>query len=255
MKKIKELWNRLFGIKSSPVPAPAPIAKTPTFVDNFSSLDPTKWQVSTWTAPGANPTHKGVFSADHVYIQDGMLCLKLSQFLNADGTFSSVGGEIATLQKFGYGTYEFVVRASSTSSTSIGQGKPVSGSITGCFNYLPNSETEIDVEVEGGVRSSWTQFTSWISESKPNQTQTLTSVSAAETPEAEFFTYKFVWSRGSIVFYRDNMVVATFTSVVPTQPAPFLFNHWGTNNPLWGGPATPGQDRYMWIKSFSFTPL
>jgi beta-glucanase (GH16 family) len=71
----------------------------------------------------------------------------------------------------------------------------------------------------------------------------------------DFHKYAFIWSPGKIEFYRDDILVATHTKVVPSEPAPFLFNHWGTNNVNWGGLATPGVERSMWVKSFKFTPL
>jgi beta-glucanase (GH16 family) len=257
MSKFTDWWNNLMGRrKTTTAPAAAPVpapAGTPTFVDNFATLDPNKWIVSTWAAPGKNAVNNGSFSASNATIVNGMLCLKLTQ-TQSGAVINSVGGEIATKQSFGYGTYEFVVRASSTASAPDALGTPVSGSITGCFDYLAGSATEIDTEIEGGVRSALTQFTSWISDSKPNQTQQVSPANGV-TPEQAFFTYKFVWSPGKIVFYRNDVVVATFTNVVPTQPAPFLFNHWGTNDPNWGGVATPGVDRYMWVKKFSYTPL
>jgi len=238
----------------APTPAPVPVPGAATFIESFATIDPSKWMISTWSAPGTNSTHKGTFSAANVTIVDGMLCLKLSQ--TKSGTmFTSAGGEIATNQSLGYGTYEFVARASTTSTTPVGVGTPVSGSVTGCFNYLAGSATEIDVEVEGGSRSALTQFTSWVGVSTPNQTLVISPTGSMATPDQTFFTYRFVWSPGKIVFSRDGVIVATFTNVVPTQPAQFIFNHWGTNDPNWGGTATPGVDRFMYVKSFSFTPL
>jgi beta-glucanase (GH16 family) len=166
---------------------------------------------------------------------------------------SSKGGEIATIEKFGYGTYEYSVRASSTAATSDAIGTPVSGSITGCFNYLTASATEIDIEVEGNERNRTTQLTTWINEAKPNEHTDVSPTGAL--PHEAFFDYKFVWTPGKIQFYRNNVLIGTHTKVVPTEPAPFMFNHWGTNNVNWGGLATPDVTRYMWVKNFRFTPL
>ena len=38
------------------------------------------------------------------------------------------------------------------------------------------------------------------------------------------------------------------------RPAPFLFNMWGTNQSTWGGMATIGPTRYMYISNFTYTP-
>ena len=232
-------------------PAPAPTG-SPTFVDNFTTLDLTKWVVSTWTAPGGNASHAGKFSKDHVFIKDGMLCLRMTQQRNADGTFTSIGGELATRESFGFGTYEFEVRASSTASTPLGTGQPVSGSITGIFNYAPLSETEIDVEMEGNERSNLVHLTTWKFENQPNEnTQFVPSVPPFNT----FHKYKFVWTPTEITYYVNDMRVAVHTRVVPQRSCPVMLNHWGTNAPGWGGMATPGVDRFMWVKRFAFTPL
>lgn len=251
MKMLKDWWNRMMG-KKKPTPPPPPVVVppapvlAPTFVETFKNLD--NWIVSTWTAPAARSTnHAGKWSADNATIGPDGLCLKLSQTL--DGTLiTSVGGEVATKQKFGYGTYEFVVKASASAA-----GVPVSGSITGCFNYNEGSATEIDVEVEGGVRSRTTQLTSWAGESNPNE-HTDVFPELASLPHQDFHTYKFVWSPGKIEFYRNGVLIGTHTKVVPTKEAQMYFNHWGTNDPNWGGMATPGVDRFMYIKRFSFTP-
>lgn len=231
-----------------------------TFFEDFKTLD--NWIVSTWTAPQAHSlNHAGTFSADNVRVYlnaapgqagDSGVCLKLSQAL-VNGQIVSTGAEITSKQSFGYGVYDFVVRAGSTAPISIAQGGPISGGITGCFNYLEGSATEIDVEIEGGVRSALTQFTSWIGESLPNQTLQVTNATGTDTPEARFFAYRFIWTPGKIEFYRDGVRVATFTEVVPSKPAPFMFNHWGTNDRNWGGFASVGSDRFMYIKSFAYT--
>lgn len=260
MKLIKRFLDKIFGRRPAPVPVlpPAPIPvpvpiKEPTFTDDFSKLDPAKWTISTWTAPGGSATHKGTFLAKNVTIVDGVLCLTLTQSTMSYG-ISSKGGEIATVEKFGYGTYEYSVRASSTAATPDVVGTPVSGSITGCFNYLTASATEIDIEIEGNERNRTTQLTSWVNEAKPNEH---TDVSPANgiLPHQAFFDYKFVWTPGKIEYYRNNVLVGTHTKVVPTESAPFMFNHWGTDNTNWGGTATLDVTRYMWIKNFRYTPL
>jgi len=248
-----KLLRKKFGKKAKPVVSvPDVVTTTPPvvvpagprlgdpFVEDFSDLD--AWIVSNWKAPGI-----GTFATSNVYLAEGMLCLELFQTSN-----TTVGGEVATKRKFGYGIYEFDVRASSTSATAMGQGSPVSGSITGCFNYGPNSTTEIDIEVEGNERSPYVQLTSWIGEGKPNE-HNLHRPKVG--PHAEFKRYKFIWTRDSIEYYVDDLIVARHTKVVPVLPAPFMFNHWGTNSRDWGGVDSPGVKRFMWIRSFKHTPF
>jgi len=236
----------------APAPVPAPVTKAPTFVETFQNLD--NWIVSTWEAPGANASHSGTFVASNVTCGPDGLRLALTQ-TKPGSTVLSVGGEVASKQKFGYGRYEFVVRASSTGATAYADGSPVSGSITGCFNYTNASQTEIDIEVEGNERSRTTQCTTWVGENNPNQHTDVTPPSSVGLPHMRFFKYAFVWSPGKVEFYRDDALIATHTKVVPSAPAPMMFNHWGTNSVNWGGLATLDVTRYMYVKSFTFTPL
>ena len=245
-------WFDWLFRRKKPVVPPVivPPVVNPTFVDNFSNLD--NWVVSTWSAPGKNTTHIGNWDASKV-TTGSLLCLKLSQS-KINGKFISSGSEIVSKKSFGYGKYEFVVRASSTAALSASPGTPVSGSITGVFNFGPASITEIDFEVEGGSRSNLAQFTTWKGETNPNETTGVSS-SAAQLPHQDFHTYAWIWSPSKIEFYRDNVLVATHAKVVPSESCPVILNHWGTNDVNWGGLATVGVDRYMYVKSFKFTPL
>lgn len=241
---------------SAPVPAPVPVApsiiQVPTFVADFSKGDLSAFTVSNWSAPGSNATHKGVFTPANVFFVNGLLCLKLSQAKNADGTFTSTGGEIATNQKFLYGTYEWVAKTSSNAAASTSAGAAISGSISGCFAYNTNAVTEIDVEIEGiASRCNLVQFTSWVGDTNPNEATKV----AATPPNAGFHSYKFVWRPTGITFYIDDQPASAHSKVIGNTAAAAMINHWGTNDVNWGGLATPDVDRYMWVKSFSYTPL
>lgn len=255
MNKLIEWFKRLFGKKPVPVVVPVPPTPQPTFVADFTSgqIDPMVWTVSAWGAPGGKEGHQSAFTPDHAFIERGVLCLALTQTKSPEGVILSFGAELATIEQFSYGTYEWVMRASSTAGTPDQVGTPVSGTVTGCFLYRPQAETEIDVEVEGGSRSDLTQFTSWVGESNPPQTTPVTSSSGK--PHERFFTYTVTWMPNKIEFRRDGVLVATHTKVVPSQKARVMMNHWGTDSQDWGGTATLNTSRYMWIKSFKYTPL
>ena len=224
--------------------AAATTASAQTFREDFSEgLDASRWKVSTWTAPRHGPTHLATFKADNVAIVDGMLRLKLSQFVQ-DGVVTSVGGEVMSTRKFGFGTYTFVMKASADED-----GKPWSGSITGMGLYLLKSVTEIDIEVEGiSSRSMMTQTSTWEGEDKVE-----TVKSSVGQPHDDFHTYVVIWTEDGVKFYRDGTLLANHQMIVPTASANIFFNHWGTNDLKWGGTAT-ARDRYMFIKSVTFTP-
>jgi endo-1,3-1,4-beta-glycanase ExoK len=251
MNIFKRLWEKIMRRrKPKPpviIPPPPPPVGTPTVYETFASgVVPPGWTVSTWSAPQG-----GRFMANMATFDKGMLCLALDQIRNPDNSISSVGGEITYNTLCGFGTYEWVAKASSSSNDPNVPGVPLSGSVTGLFNFVNESETEIDLEVEG-CRPTILHTTNWNTTAGNQTTQTTHS----ENLNNQFHSYKFVWKSGIIQFYFDGVLVATHTNRVPSAPAYPMINHWGTNNPNWGGLAstTVGR-RYLFVKSFSFTPL
>jgi endo-1,3-1,4-beta-glycanase ExoK len=219
-----------------------------TFFDNFSEgkLDTTQWIPSNWAAPGG-----GTFVPSYLDFSSGMLRIKVTQTYTSGGGISSVGGELQTKQKFGFGTYIWRFRASSTSSTPNGSGVAVSGQISSGFIYINNSQTEIDSPEIEGQNPGEIWWTTWLGVSKKQWTET----QAPFAPEKGFHHYKCVWTPTSIKFYLDGVLVSTHTGVVPQVPAYAMINHWGTNSTGWGGLATPNVTRYMFVRSFAYIPL
>ncbi|MBV9342794.1 MAG: PKD domain-containing protein, partial [Acidobacteria bacterium] len=86
-----------------------------SFSDNFNSgsLDTSKWLASNGFAPGTiSGVNYGSFVPSNVDLSKGMLCLKLQQTRGSSGVLS-VGGELQSLNTYGYGTYDWVMRTSS----------------------------------------------------------------------------------------------------------------------------------------------
>jgi hypothetical protein len=229
--------------------ASAPVAPAgATFFDNFSSgsLDTSKWIPSNWSAPAG-----GQFVPSYLDFSSGMLRIKVTQTYTSTGAISSVGGELQSKEALGFGAYEWVIRASSTSSTPTGSGVAVSGQISSGFVFVNKSQTEIDSPEIEGQNPGTLWWTTWAGLT----TKQSTSTQAAFAPEAGFHSYKCVWAPTSINFYVDGVLVSTHTGVVPQTPAFAMINHWGTNSTGWGGLATPNITRYMFVRSFSFIPL
>lgn len=228
------------------------------FLEDFSApLDIKRWSISRGQAPQHSGTNKASFSPDHVSIVDGVLRIKLVQFMDDQGVVNSIGGEIKTIALLGYGTYEFELKASSDDERFFVPGEAVSGTITGAASYRARSETEIDVEMEGvASKKHLTHTSTWTDENTPSQ---ITSIPPAFwyslEPHQQFYKYRYVWTHGKVIFYRNNKLISTHTAVVPSKPAHFLFNHWGTNSKEWGGLATLGIARYVFIRRFSFISL
>ena len=218
-----------------------------TFYDDFSkgSLDTSKWIPSNWSAPGG-----GTFVPSYLDFSTGMLRIKVTQSYNSSGGISSVGGELQSKNALGFGTYEWIMRAASTSTTPNGSGYTVSGQISSGFIFVNNSQTEIDSPEIEGQNPGTLWWTTWTSVN----TKQSTSSQAPFAPESGFHSYKCVWTKTSIKFYVDNVLVSTHTGVVPQTPAYAMINHWGTNSKGWGGLATPNITRYMFVRSFSFVP-
>jgi endo-1,3-1,4-beta-glycanase ExoK len=238
-------------VSQGQAPVSQDASPAPTFSETFSggTLDKSKWFIDTGKAPGniAN-VNSGTLSAQHVDLSAGMLRLSLTQTVSG-GITTSVGAEIRSKQLFGYGTYIWVARGASTSSTPKGAGSAVSGSVFDVFNFINDSETEIDFEYQGQSPSTL-EMTNYSTVSHSQST-------TAPVPGADsnFHEYKFVWSPEKIDFYVDGEKVSTHTEHVPTAPAAVLINLWGTNSTSFGGIATNGATSYLYVSSFSFTAL
>jgi beta-glucanase (GH16 family) len=227
----------------------------PTFVDYFNegTLNTSKWVVSTYetnnyAGGGSNVT----FSSGNISLSGGDLRMELTQ--PTEGT--STGAEITSILSFGYGTYQFSMRAGSTSPTSSGEGTTESGQISSTFiihNPPPSyaSITEIDApEIEGlSARNDDIEWTVW---KNSNATDPTPEYNVVNNPEDGFHTYKFVWSATSVKFYIDGVLKSTCTSGIPTIAAVIDINFYGTNSTGWGGLATVGVTRYMYVNSVKF---
>jgi len=246
------LFSLLSGTLAIAAGAPIapPAINQPTFSDSFSggTLDATKWFIDTGHAPGnVAGINNGTFSTEHVDLSTGMLRLTLTQ--NVSGALAtSVGAEIRSKQLLGYGTYVWVARAASTSATPHGAGSATSGSVTDVFNFINDSESEIDFEYQGQSPSTL-EMTNYSTVAKSQSTSAVVS-----DAERSFHEYKFVWSAARIEFYVDGTLVSTHTEHIPSAPAAALINLWGTNSTSFGGVASHGVTRYLYVSSFSYTP-
>lgn len=221
-----------------------------TFSDNFSTgqLNTSKWQVNAFTqnnyaGAGSNLTSR----ADHCIFTNGMLTIQLDQ----PTASTSTGCELQSKQSFGYGTYEWVFRSSSTSTTPTGPGVAKSGSIaTGFIISDANSKTEIDSPEIEGQRPSDVEFTNWLNLSNNGAAIITTTFNPSDC----FHKYRFIWTSTSVTYFIDDVQVAQHTTKIPlaTNPGFILISHYGTNSSGFGGVATPGVTRYMYITSFKY---
>ena len=271
---VLSLLSGAADIAAAPPQPGGPNRNQAAWSDDFSALDPNRWVIATGRAPGyLAGNHIGYYESGNVALVDGKLSIRLSQQTGTvDGNPSGVishGGLIFTRQTYGYGTYEWRMRMSSTAATSSGLGSPVAGSVSAGFIYVDNSKTEIDFEFETHLLPGWLWMANWYNK-KPRTAPTQDEVEFsfvsdpqfAQKLSAEFVTYKFVWQEGSVTSYLvdengNNVFLARHVTNVPRAPAYFMINHWGTNSPWFGGLATttPGNERYFYVDWVRYTPL
>jgi len=244
-----------------------------------NTLDESRWTIEAWDradlqfgAPGYIPdSHIGYYLSQHVDLDSGYLRLKLDQEKLPPDEAGNVwvvssGALIFTKETYGYGTYEWVMRMSSTSDTPLGPGSPLPGSVSAGFIYVNNSETEIDFEFSGHflqdadpANDETLYMVNWHNADPsrdPKGSETTVHTETVIGLNQRFYTYKFVWEEGRITFYVDGDEQITHTTNVPSAPAHFMINHWGTNNPVgFGGQATLETPRYSFVDRVRYTPL
>ena len=221
--------------------------------DEFSgtALDTTKWSIGT-TNPafwGNGPTVKGGFTSSNVSVLNGYLTLKSTVSRSKNNIYTGTGAEIFTKQSYQYGYYEARVRTASVSSNPTTPGVSKKGFLSTFFNYVNNSETEIDHEVQSGASNiDWTgafknfdgTFPAW---SCDPSTQTPVAPGAyahtvcnSPTPgnidlSQGFHTLAWNWAPTKLTFLIDSQIVFSINepSRVPVTAAPLYLNFWLTN--------------------------
>lgn len=242
----------------------APSAAEPAFIEEFSDL--TRWNKSEWGSPGNSKVHGGEYWPNNATIVDGALSLMLEQYVGPPkvGGIRSLGAEVKSLDKFHYGTYEFLVRFASEAARPTDEGKSISGgvSVIQILTRKPPLETDlsatdIQVEVWGDVPD-----VAWVSNSA-------TTVEAVEPDSTDvcfgllteaYHKVQIVWEVRKVSYWIDDVPVAVHTSNVPYSPAKVVFSHYGTNAEApnceggWGGVGSPKIERRMFVKRFSYIP-
>jgi len=254
----------LLTFTSVAVAAPPAKKSCSAWSDDFTgtAVNPNLWVIASGQAPGYVPgIHIGYYVPANVSVSNGWLTLTLDQVAGTvDGKLGviSSGALIYSVAKCGYGTYEWTMRMSSTATSPTVTGFPVSGSVSAGFNYVNNSQTEIDFEFSA-LTSDRLWMVNWLN-TRPRTAPTADEETA--TSLASFFpyngvhTYRFVWAPDIITYYVDGVQRgAPHTTNVPSTAAYIMINYWGTNSSGWGGPATLNAPRYFYIDRFSYTPL
>jgi beta-glucanase (GH16 family) len=243
----------VFGLSLS-----ASAAEPVTFFDDFSSgkLDTNKWEIATYHSPDSKPgINQGTYVADAIDFTTGMLRIKVTQ-KKKNGVVHSLGGAIISKERFGYGTYEFVMRMSTTAEKPDAEGKTLTGAISSGFLYYHNSESEIDLEFLGNDNAM--HVTNWLNPTPSHQPEgdvKQTDKTNDDALGSGFRNYRIVWAPDSVKVYIDGELVASHDQHVPSAPAYIILQHRGTNSDEWGGTAVLGVTRYFYVKSVQFTAI
>jgi len=233
-------------------------AQNAIFSDDFTAgkLDTNKWEIATYRSPDSKPgINQGMYVADAIDFTTGMLRIKVTQH-EANGVVQSFGGAIISKQRFGYGTYEFIMRMSTTADSPNGEGKTLTGAISSGFVFYNNSESEIDLEFLGNENAIY--ITNW-----QNPTASHAPVGDVKQTDkvsdrflgTQFRNYTLVWAPRSVKVYIDGVLVVSHDKHVPESPAHIILQQRGTNSNEWGGTAAVGVTRYFYVKGVKFTPM
>ncbi|WP_421917528.1 family 16 glycosylhydrolase [Mesorhizobium sp.] len=215
----------------------------PSFVDNFTTLDQSRWYVSDgWT----NGSHQNcTWSKDLVRLSDGVLTLGFEKRKVKDRDFACA--EIQTKQRFGYGTYEARMK------TDTGHGLNAA-----FFSYIGPSDKqpwdEIDFEVLTKDTSK-VQVNAYIAGKGKNEKL----VDVAGGTENAFNDYAFVWEKDRLRWYLNGQLVNTITdpAKLPSHAQKIFFSLWGSDTLTgWMGAfSDPGRTVTLQVKRVAFTAL
>ncbi len=242
--------------------------------DNFdgTALDKNRWRIFDESAPASiTGEHASFYRADHANVSDGFLSLVLTQESgavddNPNGVISD-GALIASRLTYGYGTYEWRMRLTSTATSPTGIGScaadALSGSVSAGFNFVNNSETEIDIEYSGH-RPDLLYLANWnnlnpSTDPQPDQSTFTALLARAVLGRRQswcddFRTYKFVWEPTRITFFINDQWQAEHTTNLPRPAAYFMIVIRGANVAGWGGTATLGTPRYLYVDWVRYAP-
>jgi len=219
------------------------LQSAPSFVDNFSNFNKSRWFVSDgWT----NGAHQNcTWSKDLVRLSDGVLSLGFEKRKLKDREFACA--EIQTKQRYGYGVYEARMKT--------GTG---SGLNAAFFSYIGPQDKqpwdEIDFEVLTKDPSK-VQVNSYI-QGKPKNGKLVDVEGGADKG---FNDYGFVWEKDRLRWYVNGKLVHEVTNPdeLPTHSQKIFFSLWGSDKLTnWMGAfVDPGSKVTMEVKRVAFTAL
>ncbi|TDD67523.1 glycosyl hydrolase family protein [Jiangella aurantiaca] len=190
-------------------------APTSSFVDEFDSLDTSRWFVSDGWASGA--AYNCTWDAGQVSTTGGALELTFVEQPTGDRAYACA--EVQHRKPLGYGTYE--VRAQAVEN---------SGVVSSLATYVPASDAGpaegINLARLLGVDTTRVRYAT----SRYNQAMTTGSATLDVPSDAAYHDYGMVWSPDRLDFYVDGALTWSVTdpAKIPVRDAKLFLNIWGS---------------------------
>lgn len=237
-------------------PAPEREGFTLLFEDHFDTLDTTRWQ----TASHTFTENAAQFDASMVKVENGFLRLGLdvAPTPSAEGR-NYLGGELRTLEFFGYGRFEARIRFA-----------PGSGVVSSLFTFydhyadpnLPENWNEIDIEFLGKDNTQ-VQFNVIHWNASNQRTTHEQHVTTGFDPSADFHDYAIEWLPDAVNFYIDDQLVHSQTDQIAEflkLDSRLMMNVWPVQNTAnltaWAGTFSPDvlptAAYYDWVRVYKY---
>lgn len=214
-----------------------------SFVDEFQSLDASRWYISDgW----ANGDHQNcIWSKDAASVSNDMLVLEFKPQAINDRDYAC--GEIQTYGRFGYGVYEARIKTGSGS-----------GLNAAFFTYIgpthkkPHDEIDFEFLLKDTTK---VQINYYVTGKGGNEAL----IPLTGRSSSEFNDYAFVWKPGQLLWYINGELIhqTSVDDVLPANLQKIYFSHWGSETFVeWMGPFSGLEEPVqMLIDRVAFTGL
>ena len=186
-----------------------------SFVEEFDRLDTARWYVSDGWNNGAH--QNCTWSKEEVRVEGGKLLLSFDA--KPTGKRQYACGEVQTLKRYGYGTYEVRMKAASGA-----------GLNSAFFTYIGPTDKkphdEIDFEILG-KDTGRVQLNQYIAGKGGNEKL----VPVADGADSGFNDYAFVWQKHRLRYYVNGALMHEVTDAtkLPTHAQKIFLSLWGTD--------------------------
>lgn len=214
-----------------------------SFNDDFADLDRARWMISDGWSNGE--WMNCLWSRDAVSVREGRLLLRLEEMRRSPGTYRC--GEIQSRGRYGYGTYEALIRTGSGS-----------GMNAAFFTYIgpvherPHHEIDVEFLLRDTKRVS---FNTYVDGTPVNGKNIPLPISS----DRGFVHVAFVWTPDSIAWLVEGTEVHRTApgTPIPTEPQKIYASLWSSATfSDWMGPfdgtSLPQEAAIEWV---AFTRL